>query len=239
MNSSEPLSQRALITVHDVMPETLTAVRMVLGELERLRRVPVMLLVVPGRAWRATDLATLRAWQAEGHCLVAHGWRHESERCGSVYHCLHGAFFSRRVAEHLALDAAGILTLLRRSHAWFAEQGLASPCWYVPPAWALGAVTPAQLAAAAPFMYYELFSGWLDVSSGQLLRLPLLGYEADRVWRAPLLRMWNRLNRARPKPLVRIAIHPYDFNLRLAAELRADLIRYPLANVADAAMLRC
>jgi len=226
---------RALISVHDLMPETLSQVRAILAELERLRRVPVTLLVVPGRAWNPAELATLRAFAHDGHRLAAHGWYHHSERFGGLGHRLHGALFSRRVAEHLALDEAGILALLRRSHAWFADHGFAAPRWYVPPAWALGSVPRARLATAAPFAYYELFNGWFEASSGRFLSLPLLGYEADRAIRAPLLRAWNRLNRARARyqPLVRIGIHPDDFNLRLAAELRADLTHYPPASAAD------
>jgi hypothetical protein len=98
---------------------------------------PPALLVVPGREWRETDLRRLHEWQACGAELVAHGWLHRT-RPRRLYHRLHAAFFSRDVAEHLALPADGVLDLMRASHDWFAAHDLPSPQTYIPPAWALG-----------------------------------------------------------------------------------------------------
>ncbi|MGE5154785.1 MAG: polysaccharide deacetylase family protein, partial [Bdellovibrio bacteriovorus] len=185
---------RALVSVHDVMPETLERVQGILERCATLNPGPVTLLVVPGRDWDRTDIDRLRAWQDQGHRLAGHGWAHRVEDFGGLAHRLHGLLISRRVAEHLALDGPGISDLIRRCHGWFLRQGLMPPDLYVPPAWALGALRLSDLASL-PFSRYEVLRGVLDGASGRLRPIPLLGYEADTPTRAPVLRLWNRLNR--------------------------------------------
>ena len=110
---------RAYLSVHDVMPHTLDRVRALLGgPLSRFPAGHVPLLVVPGREWNEADLAQLRDWQAAGHPLAGHGWMHRVERYGGWRHRVHAALISRDVAEHLALEAEGILDLMCRCHAW-------------------------------------------------------------------------------------------------------------------------
>lgn len=231
----------ALVSVHDLMPETLPSVRATLALLAHHRIAPVTLLVVPGAGWDRAGIAALKALQDQGHRLAGHGWRHRAERIGGTYHRLHSLLLSRDVAEHLALDADGILALVHRCHAWFGEHGLETPALYVPPAWALGAIGPMRLAAEGPFALYELFGGVLDARSNRMIRLPLLGYEADRPLRVPVLRTFNALNRGpvarwnrwgagsgsgpRPGRPVRIGIHPNDIRLRMTRDLVADLAR--------------
>lgn len=221
------VSIRTLVSVHDVMPETLERVQHVLDLCARVNPGPITLLVVPGRHWDSAQIDRLRGWQAAGHRLAGHGWLHWVEGFGGLYHRLHGAVISRRVAEHLALDRTAIVRLIRRCHGWFESQGLAPPDLYVPPAWAMGAIPPADLAAL-PFPRYEVLTGVRDAANGQLLPLPMLGYEADTPARALAIRLWNRVNRRRAatRGWLRIAIHPDDLDLRLAADLRDDLHRF-------------
>lgn len=220
---------RALVSVHDVMPETLGRVQRVLDLCAALNPGPLTLLVVPGLGWNPADIERLRAWQSQGHRLAGHGWVHQVERFGGLGHRLHGLLISRRVAEHLALDALGIAHLIRRCHAWFIDQGLGPPDLYVPPAWALGSIGPRDLTAL-PFARYEVLTGVRDAASARLRPVPLLGYEADTPARAPLIRLWNGLNRrlAQGHGWLRIAIHPRDPELYLGPDLTRDLRRYPL-----------
>lgn len=217
-------SIRALVSVHDVMPTTLSEVGSILDLLDAEGIAPVTLLVVPGADWDAAGLAQLRAWRARGHELAGHGWVHRVERIEGWRHRLHARLISRNVAEHLALDAREIRALIARCHAWFVTHELGEPALYCPPAWALGAIQRSDLAAL-PFTQYELFGGVLSGRDGRLRPLPLTGYEADTLTRAPLLRLWNLINRRRARRVgwLRIGIHPYDLSLRLAADLRRDL----------------
>lgn len=219
---------QALVSIHDVMPETLVRVRGIMDRCSALNPGPVTLLVVPGRQWDPDGIAQLHQWQEQGHRLAGHGWLHRIDSFGGLGHRLHGLVISRRAAEHLALDAAGISRLIQRCHDWFPAHRLASPRLYVPPAWALGPIPPAALSAL-PFSHYELLTGVRSASTGRLSRLPMVGYEADTAERAPLIRLWNRLNRrwAESRGWIRIGIHPDDPGLRLAGDLEQDLVRYP------------
>lgn len=212
-----------VVSIHDVMPETMVPVARTLAVLEAAGWERVTLLVVPGRSWSRRDLACLRDWDRAGHILAGHGWSHDITGYGGLWHRLHGLLISRRVAEHLALERDGILDLMRRCHGWFADQGLTPPRLYVPPAWALGAVPRAALADL-PFDRVEVFAGEIACRSGRLTRQALVGFEADTAVRAPLIRAFNAANRLAAAALglpLRVGIHPRDLDFRLGEELRA------------------
>ena len=223
------LPARTLVSIHDVMPETLNEVD------DILRRIAdagmpgtVTLLVVPGRNWSEDDIAVLRRWADDGHELAGHGWVHEVERLRGVSHRLHSLFISRNVAEHLALDEQGIRTLIEDCHGWFERMGLPAPAMYVPPAWAMGRIDTADLREL-PFRYYETLSGIYDAATDTMTRIPLVGFEADTRLRAALLRLFNAGNRwlANRRGQLRLAIHPQDFRLHLADDLErmTDAVR--------------
>ncbi len=226
---------RALVSVHDVMPETLARVEGLVARLRGTGHRALTLLVVPGCAWGPAEIRLLRRWQAAGIELAAHGWSHRAPRWGGPYHRLHGALLSDGVAEHLALDAAEIPDLMARAYDWFSRQGLAPPTTYVPPAWALGAVDRGRLAAL-PYRRVEVLGGLIDTRSGGLVRLPLVGFEAGTAGAAWVLRRWNRVQWRRARrsgaPL-RVAIHPADEALRLHQDLAAVLRRAPASMRSD------
>jgi predicted deacetylase len=212
----------ALLSVHDVMPETLGRVERILRSVDAAGWRPPALLVVPGRDWSATPLRRLRQWERDGCELLAHGWRHETQP-RKFLHRLHAALLSRNVAEHLALDEDGVTALMHRSRDWFVNVGLTAPQTYVPPAWALG--IPAARLGTLPYTCVETLSGvHLRGPQGhwRFRALPLAGFEADTPGRAAFLRLSNYLQcgRARRRQLpLRIAIHPADTELRLSTDL--------------------
>jgi len=222
ISHSVPLS--AVVSIHDVMPSTLADVLTTIGFLETRTIAPIFLLVVPGKTWNAEQVGKLKHLQQKGCLLAGHGWAHHAERIVGFRHTLHACLFSRNVAEHLALDRHGIVALIRHCYGWFGEMGLDPPALYVPPAWAMGSISRTQLRTL-PFRYFEYLSGVYDGKADRFYRLPLVGYEADRLWRVAPLRLWNGVNLAlaRHTGLLRIAIHPHDLHLRLSNELRKML----------------
>lgn len=208
------------------MPETLDQVSEIFRRLEQSRLLPVTLLVVPGRDWSAEDLIRLQSLVSRGAELAGHGWMHEVERVRGLRHRLHSALISKRVAEHLALDAAGCIDLMQRCHHWFAEQSLPLPTLYVPPAWAMGPL-PRSALHDLPFLQFETLSGVYDAEASRFHRLPLLGYEVESRWQGLIVTGWNAINQkwgfSQQRP-IRLGIHPDDFSLRLADQLAA-LIR--------------
>ena len=233
MSNAEPTTGssagqiRALVSVHDVMPETLPQVERILALLDAEGIAPVTLLVVPGAGWISEGIERLRGYQARGCELAGHGWVHRVERVTGFAHRVHSHVISRNVAEHLALDRIGIQNLIARCHAWFVDRGLGAPALYCPPAWAMGPI-PRTTLASLPFTRYELFSGVLSAQTGRMHPVPLTGYEADTTLRTLAIRIWNRLNRRRAnrRGWIRIGIHPHDLDLRLAEDLRRDLRRF-------------
>lgn len=213
----------ALVSVHDLMPETFDAVLGIVRELAKLDAGPATLLVVPGRDWSGPQIDTLKALAEDGHPLAGHGWTHQVAQIRGLKHWLHSQLLSRNVAEHLALTEPEIAYLIEQCYAWFDDVGLPAPSLYVPPAWAMGAVSRARLRLL-PFHRYETLTGIYDAREDRFHRIPLLGYEADTALRAAALRLSNQLNRvlARGRAL-RIAIHPLDLRLRLADDIFRDL----------------
>lgn len=215
----------AVLSLHDVMPETLPQVEKILNYARGLNISPMPLLVVPGKEWQPGQIARLRKLAEAGHELAAHGWSHQAQRNKGVYHRLYAAVISRNVGEHLDLDSSAIRYLMECSHAWFVEHCLPAPSLYVPPAWALGSVSIKALQGL-PFTHIETLRGILDLQSGRLHRLPVIGFEANSSFRAFVLGGCNSLQLtwchliSRP---VRIALHPNDFHLRLAIPLQEIL----------------
>lgn len=215
-----------LVSIHDVMPETLAAVDTLIELVRRSGLGTASLLVVPGRDWDEPALARLRAYAARGHALVGHGWNHRVERIDGFGHRLHSLLISRDVAEHLTLDADGIRALIRRCRGWFAAHALPAPSLYVPPAWAMGAIARRGLDGPG-FRYFETLGGIYDTALDRMHRIPVAGFEADTVWRAFALSAANAWSerRARRRGALRIAIHPRDRALRLAKDLERLLHR--------------
>ncbi|MFP4173634.1 MAG: polysaccharide deacetylase family protein [Candidatus Hydrogenedentota bacterium] len=215
----------AYISIHDVMPSTLGYVREIVEELEEYNLGSVMLLVTSGRQWAEADIAELHRLAAKGYVLAGHGWTHKAENVTGWRHRLYSAVISRRAAEHLDLTEPAIAALIEQSYRWFEANGFQPPTLYVPPAWALGPISR-QALRNLPYRWYETLTGLYDARSARCWRLPLVGYEADTRTRVMALRALNGVNFALCRVLrrpVRVAIHPRDFKLRLASNLRRTL----------------
>lgn len=216
---------RALLSVHDVMPETLDRVDGLLRLAERAKCPLPTLLVVPGRDWGPDSLEWLRRKASNGHPLAGHGWNHRAPEPRGTFHRLHALVISADQAEHLSRPAREIRRVVERCHDWFSEHGLPSPDTYVPPAWAIGALTPTDLKTL-PFRRYETLTGFVDAASGRLVRTPLVGFEAFSLAVAWSIRVSNRVNRSLGRVLdrpVRVCMHPKDLELRMSGDLIATL----------------
>lgn len=217
---------QALVSIHDVMPDTLSRVGSIIEELPDVCRKNLVLLVVPGLDWQDRQIEQLRAWQHEGILLAGHGWQHRARPPATLYHRLHATLISRQSAEHLSLSEAGVVALMVRNFGWFPAHELTAPDLYVPPAWALGSLGR-EAMRDLPFRYIETTSGFRDLDNQRHISLPLCGFECDTALRECFLRPWNQAQAAlasHRRPL-RIAIHPQDFSLRLSDQLRRLLSR--------------
>jgi len=219
----------ALISIHDCMPETWSRVEEILVRLRDHGIAKCSLLIVPGKEWHPSHIKRMRELSDQGYELIAHGWNHQTTPRRFV-HLIHAFFLSRNVAEHLDLDSTAILELLQRSYRWFIDNNLPEPNCYIPPAWALGPLKKSDLQCS-PFRMIEVTRGVLDCSNReypQMMPLPVVGFEADTFLRTGALGPWNvcQCHRIRQNgPALRIAIHPYDFELNLQKQLERVLAK--------------
>lgn len=213
---------KALFSVHDVAPQSLSRVRELVDLVEDAGHPPPLLLVVAGEDWTPGALNELRTLQARGCRLAGHGWSHRAPPPSSLGHRIHGLVISRDQAEHLSRSREEVRERVARCHAWFGEQRLEVSPVYVPPAWALGPLTRADLREL-PFRYYSTLTGFVDATSGRKALLPLVGFEADTPARRRALRASNALNVGLGRWLgrpVRIGYHPTDLELLLQEDAR-------------------
>ncbi|CUJ21185.1 polysaccharide deacetylase family protein [Cognatishimia activa] len=214
---------KTLVSIHDVMPDTMGEVAEQLQICRHLGVEKVTLLVVPGLSWSSSQIEQIRQWQEEGYELAAHGWHHKCETISTLKHQLHSVLLSRDVAEHLCLTSGEIAKLMIRSGNWFEDNGFNRPELYVPPAWALGEITEKALAETG-FRMVETLRGVRFPQSGERVSLPLVGFEADTAVRALALTVFNGFStRASNNRLLRVSLHPHDHKLRLQNNLRTIL----------------
>lgn len=214
-----------LVSIHDVMPETFDAVDECLTTCEGLGVGPVYLLVVPGKNWQPSQLQKLQEYTHRGHHLVGHGWSHNVDKIQGLKHWLHSILISRRAAEHLQHTADVNQQLMRNCYQWFIKNDLPKPTLYVPPAWAIGDISLGDLADTG-FSLLEVQRGIIDLNTLSLVKLPLLGFEADTGFRRYFLKCWNKTNRLyeiKSNKTLRLSIHPYDLHLKLRNDLLIEL----------------
>ena len=188
---------KAVISIHDCMPETMDKIQCILKWLKERNIPPVTLLVVPGKNWTKEHLDLLKHYTHEGHTLAAHGWHHHTQP-RKILHRIHSLIISKNVAEHLDLDRQGILKLMNKSHQWFIQKELPIPSLYVPPAWALGAIDKNTLSKTS-FRQIEVTRGLIHLSQNKkphFQLLPLTGYEADSPFRVRFLSKWNQFQQS-------------------------------------------
>ncbi len=235
-DSSPGKQLNALLSIHDVMPETLPITQSILEFLINRGIETVTILIVPGRNWSSKNIDKLIEMQREGYILAGHGWYHKCFLPKTIYHKLHSGLLSRMVAEHLSISREEIVKIINRSYSWFENHDLIPPDLYVPPAWAMGSISREELDRL-PFRLYETLTGIYDNTDHFFYRLPLIGFEADTNLRVKLLKILNKCNRGLAyllnRPL-RISIHPYDQQLGLASELEELLLsNYEYINYTD------
>lgn len=218
---------KAILSIHDCMPETMDKIQHILEWLKSRNVPPGTLLVVPGKDWTEIHLNRFKQYVEEGYTLAAHGWHHHTQP-KKILHRIHSLILSKQVAEHLDLNQQGIFKLLNQSYQWFIQNELPPPSLYVPPAWALGAIDKKTLSKTL-YKQIEVTRGLIHLEPNktpQFQSLPLTGYEADSPFRVHFLTKWNQFQQkqAQIKSLpLRISIHPYDLDLPIADQLEDQI----------------
>ena len=208
------------ISIHDVHPNNLHKIIEIINLLfEKYNIRKITLLVIPGLNWNNKQIKILKTLQEKkGIELAAHGWYHKSNPIKTIYHYIHSKLISADSAEHLSRSKPSIIKLLNDSHLWFINQGLNSPTLYVPPAWALGNIYQEDLSTL-PFNEFEMISGIFI--NNKFIFIPLIGFKTKTYFEFIIVKVLNFINYLSYSffGLMRIAIHPDDFNLLLKGDI--------------------
>jgi predicted deacetylase len=206
-----------LVSIHDVAPPNLVAVRR-LWQVCRDAGVVPALLVVPdwhGAAPIERDagfLAWLRGAVTEGAEVLLHGERHdEAGRPRALGDELRAAGKTAREGECLTLDAPELEALVARGLARLRALGFA-PRGFVPPAWLMRPDARAGIYAAG--MAFTEDDRAIYLANGRRLPSPALRWSTRTTFRArasTLVAEW-RWRTQRRAPVMRLALHPGDLN---------------------------
>lgn len=214
---------RFLLSLHDVSPRHATACEAILADLRTWGLPPALLLVVPNfhGQWPLEEhpdfVRRLREWGDAGHELCLHGRFHkELPEDANTSTGLAGAFrrqfLTAGEGEFLSLGGDRLKDRLEGGLGTWASCGLPSPSGFVPPAWLHGP----ELATAL----WKLGFSWTENHAGFLTRdrgaipAPVITWASrdpvrrigSRIYAPAALRSW------RQEPLLRIAIHPHDWD---------------------------
>ncbi len=208
------------ISIHDVSPDNLNLINEIIIDLSEKHGIKkITLLIIPGLSWSQNHIDRLRHWQQKDKIeLAAHGWEHKSDTPRSLFHYLHSKFISDDCAEHLSKSNSEIIKIMKNSFEWFQNNGLNAPTLYVPPAWALGNINKGDLQSL-PFNEIEVMSGVFV--ENRFVFIPLIGFETKTYFRFITVKILNKINYILQKNIgvIRIALHPNDFNLLLKKDI--------------------
>ena len=224
-----------IISIHDATAGSLPRIVEIAGALRESGCRSADILVVCGSDWTPRQIDALRRLEEQGFRLQGHGWTHRAVTRRDWFHRWHSRLLSRDVAEHLSRPAQSIRQLMECCHEWFERHRFRPPTLYVPPAWALGSVDRETLDQL-PYRFYESLTGVYDSHDRRFRRLPLVGYEADTIFREVFLRAFNVANGSYSSLVgspLRVSIHPDDLQMRLSRRLKRAILRHGRQGLCD------
>ena len=225
-----------VVSIHDVSPLTLARVAQIAGDLAKAGVSRISLLVIPEHHGKGASVANreFRDWitarQARGDEIVIHGYFHLRPSGGSWLGRLTTECYTAGEGEFYDLPEAEATARLARARADFAQAG-----WkfsgFIAPAWLLGAGAESA-ARRAGFVYTTRIGSVKDLAAGREYHSQSLVWSARSRWRRALSLGWNALlaRRLAGKDLVRVGVHPVDWDFPLIRSQILRLIRAALAS---------
>ena len=213
------MNRALVVSIHDVSPLTRNAVAAMLDDLAALGVAHTSLLVVPNHHRRGHFLDDknfcewLRGLVARGHEAVIHGYFHERARKADdstaqkavtrIYTADEGEFFD--IGENEARE------LVARARDEFTRAGL-HPRGFIAPAWLLSKEAERALTASG-IEYTTRLGSVTDLRRATVHRSQSLVWSTRSAWRRVASLAWNALlfSRLQNNPLLRIGLHPPDF----------------------------
>ena len=232
-------ADRALVaSIHDVSPSTRRQTDRILGDLRGLGCAKTSLLVIPDHHRRgrisgdAEFLDWLKAWLAEGHEAVLHGYFHlRGQKPGDgLAKKLVTQSYTAGEGEFFDLEREEAARLLRNGLKELAAANI-TPTGFIAPAWLLGTEAEAAVREAG-FDYTTRIATVVNFKSGTTHCSRSLVWSVRARWRRVCSLAWNRalFLATKSSPLLRIGIHPPDWNHRT---IRRQILLLTRAALAD------
>ncbi|TYB49706.1 DUF2334 domain-containing protein [Actinomadura chibensis] len=221
-----------VVSVHDVAPDTASAARRWLADLDE-RGVPGTLLLIPGPFGDGPALPDdadlvedLHAAARRGHELALHGYRHEGVPGGTPWRRGVNRVLVRGAGEFWTLTEEQARQRLRAGLESLADAGI-DVVGFTPPGWLASPGTRHALAALG-FAYWTSHLAVHRLPGGPIRRMPALSHRPGGTGERAGARLMVDAARtfARLRMPFRIALHPADLTrpgLRRAALSAIDL----------------
>jgi len=236
-----PQKSRALVvSIHDVSPFTQQATRTILAGLHELGVTRCSLLVVPDHHHKGHFLndKNFRDWLVamggEGHEIVVHGYYHIRERRQNEGLWQKGMTraYTAGEGEFYDIDESRAAQLAARAREDFARLDFYPP-GFIAPAWLLSNAGENAVRKAG-FQYTTRLRNVLSLTTGARHDTMSMVFSVRSAWRRAVSLAWNAslFHRLKPNPLLRISIHPPDYD---HDSIRTQLAKYVALALEDRA----
>jgi predicted deacetylase len=228
--------RRALVvSLHDVSPLTRERVAHILDDLlgAGVDRIPLLVIPNHHRLAPIIEDADFCEWlrsAARRHEIVLHGYFHLRPRSeAGLWSTVLTQHYTAGEGEFYDLPEREASSRLERAKREFMEAGLA-PRGFIAPAWLLGAEAETAVKMAG-FEYTTRLRNFKDLVTARETVSQSLVWSVRSGWRTVLSLCWNSLLAARlwRAPLLRVGLHPVDWNHGIVRRQALGLIRAALA----------
>jgi predicted deacetylase len=207
-----------VVSIHDLSTVTREVVERMLEDLARVRVPQTSLLVIPDHHHKGRIDADprfremLQGAVSRGHEAVLHGYYHlrPARQGEGVATRLITRSYTAGEGEFYDLSRAEAVTLLRKGREALGNCGVPFT-GFIAPAWLLG--KEAEKAVWEEGFGYTTRIGSVIGREGRHYRSRSMVYSVRAPWRRGVSLLWNELlfHRLRNAPLVRIGLHPPDW----------------------------
>jgi uncharacterized protein len=215
--------KRLLLSIHDVSPHHFERLKTIVDFLDRQGlRGRYAMLVVPDYWEQAAieDFPDFQQWlrgrEDEGVEMILHGFRHrDTSLHDSVRAHIKAKYLSASEGEFLGLSFEAASELIARGKALL-DGILNKPVQgFIAPAWLYGEGTRRALVSHRFAFAEDHWSVWSPRDhNARLLRGAVISYASRSRLRILSSLLWSRIATVilRPTQIVRLAIHPHDFD---------------------------
>lgn len=214
-----PVTRQVIVSIHDVTQHNSARVSKMLEALRGIGIPRCSLLVVPNyhRRGPMKDDVSFCSWMQEarrdGHEIVAHGFYHlrDSRPRESLSDRWVTRFYTRGEGEFYDMSEFEAEHRIKMVLASFRSTAIPVR-GFIAPAWLLSAGAQRALARLG-FEYTTLVGAIVDLTYKRHIAARSLVYSTSAAWRRAASLVWNQIlfSRQKARSLVRIGIHPPDF----------------------------